>query len=186
MKTTVLSVFGITALIILIGCDGNNLSNSTGSNPLEGTWSESFEWYDLFSPWVDYTWGSGGPIAVNRTSTITFSGNEFTVMVLPHRRGFISTPDSVYIGTVDDTLYVGTYWFIHDTIWFYQDGVDRPTSFEYSIDSDGLHLTENTPLYIDPETGATVVSFYGPFLWAHSSRKASGLFTKVRIDHPYP
>ena len=163
MRISVLTILVFTALMYVIGCSRDSDSGVVAPTPsvLEGVWQEEFEHRYFIE-------------LLQRMSTLSITGTEFTVTVLPPRRVFVVEDGHITTGWSADTLYTGTCSAVADTLRLCRNDT-RTHAFLFDLDGSELHVSM-LPVS-DPDSDFLVLG--RSFLWAYSMMKHEGSFTAV-------
>jgi hypothetical protein len=159
-------------VFVLSCCKKSNSTGPTNQNPIEGTWSETFQWTRIGRVvHIDDTTSivDSGMI---KTSTLTLGINAFSVTILPPHRILASQQDSIYTTYSPDTSYSGSYQIVNDTLIL--QATNATERFVYSQAGDSLRLRVIGKITND---GMIYMPMYS-FLWGHTDLKISGLYKK--------
>ncbi len=162
------------SLFYFLGCqDDENLLNTNYVEQLAGKWTETFNWVSSNS--INLSENSEYTGSIEKTSTIIFFENEFSVKILPPHKIIIINGDSVWTDYNKDTLYTGTYKVNGDTLTFFPVGESNPQHFGFSMGNNIMKISQ-MPERIDDSTSVLKLS---EFLWGNCLNKHSGTFRKT-------
>jgi hypothetical protein len=164
MTRTVLAALVLITLTSVCGCSSDSVSDVAAPAPseLEGVWQEEFIHRNTSFDWIP------------RTSTLSITGTEFTVTVLPPRHVLVVEDGHITIVLSADTLYTGTCSVVADTLRLCR---DDSTADAFLFDLDGSELYVSMLPVSVPDSDWPAI---GPsFLWAYSMLKHEGCFTSV-------
>ncbi len=145
---------------------GNNLQ-------LNGKWSETFSWINEGNG--IYSSGVSSETNMQKTSTLTLSGDSFILKILPPNIVSYINNGTVYSGFNKDTLYTGKYSVRHDTLLFILDEDGSPHYFTYNISNYSLNIAQ-LPI---KKSGSLYIVSSSEFLWGNSFNKHAGRFARL-------
>ena len=153
----------ICVALLLAACQdlGPNSADSSFPDALLGAWSESFLW-------------DGGPEGtLSRTTTLTISKSQYTVVIRPSRRTFTVIDSQVTVVNAADTLFAGQ-CYVKDGVLFLQFG-DKSEDYDFRATPDSLQLSAHPNRNGEDAFSIRLRSL----VWAWSYLKEGGVLARM-------
>ncbi len=166
-------------LALITGCKDEEITQPENENKLLGKWSETYEWKSVNDINIlPEDNGSGESKDNERTSTIIFDEDGYTLRVDPPV-AYIKIENNKEITTYsDDTLYTGKYEIKGDIVKLFHGESKKEFWFGFNEQGDSLRLIMNED-YISVDVIDTVCFVtMSSFIWGNSIGKYDGRFAK--------